>query len=77
MKKIEAIVRLEKLESIKNALLDAEIDGLTIYEVNGCGNQYGFKTKIRGNEVMMNGYFILMPDPDSYDNILSALGISM
>ena len=30
-----------------------------------------------GNEVMMNGYFILMPDPDSYDNILSALGISM
>ena len=30
-----------------------------------------------GNEVMMNGYFILMPDPDSYDNILSALGINM
>ena len=30
-----------------------------------------------GNEVIMNGYFILMPDPDSYDNILSALGISM
>lgn len=30
-----------------------------------------------GNEVMINGYFILMPDPDSYDNILSALGISM
>lgn len=54
MKKIEAIVRPEKLESIKNALLDAEIDGLTIYEVNGCGNQYGYKTKIRGNDVMMN-----------------------
>ena len=29
-----------------------------------------------GDDIMMNGYFILMPDPDSYDNILSALGIS-
>ena len=27
-------------------------------------------------DIKMNGYFILMPDPDSYDNILSALGIS-
>ena len=45
-----------------------------------CG-QYGdnalFIETEFGNEVMMNGYFILMPDPDSYDNILSALGISM
>ena len=67
MKKIEAIVRPEKLESIKNALLDAEIDGLTIYEVNGCGNQYGFKTKIRGNEVMMNTLpklYIMIVVPD-------------
>lgn len=29
-----------------------------------------------GDDIMMNGYFILMPDLDSYDNILSALGIS-
>ena len=28
-----------------------------------------------GDEVMMGGYFILMPDPDSYSSIMSSLGI--
>ncbi len=28
-----------------------------------------------GDDVMMDGYFILMPDPDSYDTIMGALGI--
>lgn len=30
-----------------------------------------------GDEVMLDGYFILMPEPDSYKNILGALGISV
>ena len=29
-----------------------------------------------GDDVMIEGYFILMPDEDSYDKILKALGIS-
>ena len=29
-----------------------------------------------GDDVMMEGYFILLPDEDSYDKILDALGIS-
>ena len=29
-----------------------------------------------GDEVMMEGYFILLPDEDSYDKILQSLGIS-
>lgn len=29
-----------------------------------------------GNDVMMEGYFILLPDEDSYDKILHSLGIS-
>ncbi|SER55261.1 chemotaxis protein CheC [Lachnobacterium bovis] len=30
-----------------------------------------------GDDLMIEGYFILMPDEDSYDKILGALGISM
>lgn len=30
-----------------------------------------------GDEVMINGYFILMPEQDSYDKILTALGLSV
>lgn len=30
-----------------------------------------------GDDVMIGGYFILMPDPDSYTSILTALGISV
>lgn len=30
-----------------------------------------------GDDVKINGYFILMPEPDSYAQILSALGIQM
>ncbi len=30
-----------------------------------------------GDEVQLNGYFILLPDIDSYDKILSSLGISL
>lgn len=30
-----------------------------------------------GDDVMINGYFILMPEQDSYDKILTALGLSI
>lgn len=30
-----------------------------------------------GDDVMINGYFILLPDEDSYDKILESLGISL
>ena len=30
-----------------------------------------------GDQVMMQGYFILLPDEDSYDKILQSLGISL
>ena len=30
-----------------------------------------------GDDVMIDGNFILMPEPDSYDKILTALGLSM
>lgn len=54
MKKIEVIFQPEKLEPLKDALLDAGIQGATIYQVSGCGNQHGWVEYHRGNEVMMN-----------------------
>jgi nitrogen regulatory protein P-II 1 len=54
MKKIEAVIRPEKLELLKDALLKMKINGITINQVLGCGNQYGFTEFIRGNEIIMN-----------------------
>jgi nitrogen regulatory protein P-II 1 len=54
MKKIEAIIRPEKLEPLKDALLQAKINGITISQVLGCGKQYGWAEHIRGNTVIMN-----------------------
>jgi nitrogen regulatory protein P-II 1 len=54
MKKIEAIIRPEKLEPLKEALLQMKINGITIQQVFGCGNQYGFTEYVRGNTVIMN-----------------------
>lgn len=54
MKKIEVIFRPEKLELLKEKLLEAGIRGVTIYQVSGCGNQHGWVEYHRGKEVMMN-----------------------
>lgn len=54
MKKIEAIIRPEKLEPLKEALLQKKINGITINQVSGCGNQFGFTEYVRGNTVIMN-----------------------
>lgn len=51
MKKVEAIIRPSKLEDIKKALAEFDINGLTITQVMGCGKQKG-KTEIyRGSVV--------------------------
>ncbi len=54
MKRIIAIVRPEKLEPLKEALFAADVSGMTISQVNGCGNQHGWKEYYRGTEVMLN-----------------------
>lgn len=51
MKKIEAFIRPEKLEDIKEILDSQHIHGLSISEVMGCGNQKGWKEFVRGSEV--------------------------
>ena len=54
MKRIAAVVRPEKLEPLKEALFQAKISGITIYQVHGCGNQHGWKEYFRGSEVFLN-----------------------
>ncbi|MEL4105215.1 P-II family nitrogen regulator [Oscillospiraceae bacterium WX1] len=54
MKKIEAIIKPEKLDEVKNALTDHNIKGITITQVIGAGNQKGQKQLYRGAEVPIN-----------------------
>jgi nitrogen regulatory protein P-II 1 len=51
MIKIEAIVREEKLEDVKSALNAIEVNGMTVFQVMGCGTQKGFTEVIRGSKV--------------------------
>ncbi|MBI2472623.1 MAG: P-II family nitrogen regulator [Planctomycetes bacterium] len=48
MKKIEAIVRPEKFNMVKDALLHLGYPGMTITEVKGHGNQKGISEMWRG-----------------------------
>ena len=50
MKKIEAIIRPEKLEDVKSALEDRGILGMTLTQVNGRGRQKGIALQWRAGE---------------------------
>lgn len=54
MKKIEAIIRPNKLEDVKDALHAIDISGITISQVMGCGKQKGWKEYYRGTEITLN-----------------------
>jgi nitrogen regulatory protein P-II 1 len=54
MKRIEAIIRPSKLEEIKDALKHKNINGVTISQVMGCGQQRGWKEYHRGTEITTN-----------------------
>jgi nitrogen regulatory protein P-II 1 len=50
MKKIEAIIRPEKLEAVRWALGDVGCSGLMITEIEGHGNQKGIVQQWRGEK---------------------------
>ena len=50
MKLITAIIKPFKLQEVKEALVDAGIEGLTISEVKGYGRQKGHTEMYRGAE---------------------------
>lgn len=53
MIKIDAIVREDKFEEVKDALDKIEVHGVTAYQVMGYGQQRGYKEIVRGMEVQV------------------------
>lgn len=51
MKKIEAIIRPEKLNDVKDALANIGVKGMTVSNVLGFGNQKGYTQIYRGQEI--------------------------
>ncbi|MDP4088123.1 MAG: P-II family nitrogen regulator [Bacillota bacterium] len=54
MKKLELILRPEKLEDLKQLLSDMNINGMSVTNILGCGNQKGFTERYRGTIVHVN-----------------------
>lgn len=54
MKKLEAIVRVNKIEDVKNALEELAIGGMTVESVRGYGRQYGRHDKYTGSTYAVN-----------------------
>jgi nitrogen regulatory protein P-II 1 len=49
MKKVEAIIRPERLQPVQDALDELGVSGLTVSEVMGCGRQKGYTESYRGS----------------------------
>jgi len=50
MTKVEAIIQPWKFEAVKEALLAAGVDGMTVFDVRGHGRQKGHTASYRGRE---------------------------
>ena len=54
MKKIEAIIKPFKLDEVKEALQEAGIQGITVFEAKGFGRQKGHTELYRGAEYVVD-----------------------
>ena len=54
MKKITAIIKPFKLDDVKEALVEAGIEGMTVSEVKGYGRQQGHSELYRGAEYVID-----------------------
>ena len=54
MKKVEAIIRPERMDIVKNSLAEAGYVGMTIDEVKGRGIQGGIVERYRGREYLVD-----------------------
>lgn len=54
MKKIEAIIQPSRFESVKDALREIGVEGMTVTEVRGHGRQKGHTEIYRGREYSVN-----------------------
>ena len=77
MKKIEIIIKPFKLEDVKDALVEAGITGMSVYDVKGYGRQQGHSELYRGAEYVVD--FLpkikidLIVADDSVDSIISVI----
>lgn len=54
MKRVQAYIRLNKLEPVKEALADQGILGLSVLETRGFGRQQGQTSTFRGSSYALN-----------------------
>ena len=77
MKKIEVIIKPFKLEDVKDALVEAGITGMSVYDVKGYGRQQGHSELYRGAEYVVD--FLpkikidLVVADDEVDSIISVI----
>lgn len=80
MKKIEAVIRPEKLASVKQALEKAGYSGITISEVEGHGKQKGLVQQWRGEkykvELLPKVKVELVAKDIEVDSILKAIQLT-
>ena len=77
MKKVEAIIRPEKLPVVRKALEDLGLGGMTITQVAGHGNQRGITQQWKGNTYtidLLTKTKVELVIPDTLlDRVLSAI----
>ena len=54
MKMVVAVIQPEKLDSVKEALFNAEVYKMTVSRVRGCGQQAGYDEHYRGQVKRIN-----------------------
>jgi nitrogen regulatory protein P-II 1 len=54
LKKVEAIIRPEKLNDVKDALAEAGFVGMTVTNVKGRGRQKGLEFDVRGRKMRVD-----------------------
>ena len=54
MKKLEIVIKPEKLEDLKSILDESKANGIMITNIMGYGNQKGYKQVYRGTEFNVN-----------------------
>jgi len=78
VKKVEAIIRPDRLQSVQDALDGLGISGLTVTEVVGCGAQRGYTEVYRGaraNISLQRKVKVEAVVPDaSVDRVVAAIG---
>jgi nitrogen regulatory protein P-II 1 len=77
MRKVEAVIRIEKLEGVMDALEKLGYPGMTVTRVEGHGRQKGLKEQFRGREfkvdLLPKVKIEIVAHNDDVDKIMSSI----